>query len=470
MCDGTGMAVEYQRSAAHHGHGLANFVTPYQHRSLEDVQKLIEADTLTVSSVIKYSEHLYREDHYDHEAHQHALPQLEKGWENNYAGEEHVGLACKPGFIGRDKNALHWSGSSADNDADSKITDAAVLADAVAFKHEFEQDAQYVFSRVQHHWHKLVDGQRMPLNYCALKQKGKKHLCRSDFPLQHKVATKARIVCPCVAKKLHLKAKGRKNMLGTVSGKRRCPWLSGTNGLTAVILRSNTHFVPNFRIPLTAKTTECQGACLGNNQSENPREHLRRLITITQRAMKQMTGYFSGYICKKQKLGNFELKSASAALPFLLQRIRTLKTASAQLAQITNRLISTLEGKGILRSAGESFTLAGKHRHKDELNAEFVRTFQSKNFNGSLYLAKLEFLRRSGSKPQHLRVMLPSLAQSSHFCGNDVDFYGYRGEDPRVHYLSPWEFTTYWYTLGRVHFAIEVSTGRSCVVFVLSYK
>jgi len=446
MCDGTGLAVEYQKSTAHHGHGLANFVTPYQHRSLEDVQKLLEANTLTVSSVTKYTEHLYREDHFDNDAHQNALPELEKGWEDNYAGNEHLGLALKPGFIGRDKHALHWSTTKEENDAEKISSDLAALADALAFKKEFEADAQYVFSRVQHHWHKLIDGERRPLNYCALKQKGKKHLCRSDFPLHDKVkfGNKARIVCPCVAKKLHLKAKGRKNMLGTVAGKRRCPWLSGTNALTAVLLRSNTHFAPNFRIPLTAQSTECGGACLGKSLSENPQEHLRRLITITQRAMKQMTGYFSGYICKKQKLGSFELKSTSSALPYLLERIRTLKTAAAQLAQVTNRLITTLEGKGILRSAAESFTLAGKARQKDELSAEFVRTFRSQNFNGSCYLLKLEALRKPGAKTQGVRVMLPSSQQSLYFEPPEVDLYGFRGEDPRVLYLSPWEFHTYW--------------------------
>ena len=41
-----------------------------------------------------------------------------------------------------------------------------------------------------------------------------------------------------------------------------------------------------------------------------------RLCLLTQRAMKQMTGYFAGYISKKQKLGNFELKSASPGLSF----------------------------------------------------------------------------------------------------------------------------------------------------------
>ena len=138
----------------------------------------------------------------------------------------------------------------------------AALADAKTFKAAFEEDVQFVFSRVQHHWHQLRDGKRIPLNYCALKAKGKKHLCRADFPLVHRCKEKAVVVCPCVAKKHHLKIRGRKNMLGTVSGRRRCAWLSGTCGSIAAMLRSNTNFQPNFRIPLSDSTTECHGSCL----------------------------------------------------------------------------------------------------------------------------------------------------------------------------------------------------------------
>ena len=58
-------------------------------------------------------------------------------------------------------------------------------------------------------------------------------------------------------------------MLGTVSGRRRCPWLSGTCSSLAAMLRSNTHIQPNFRIPLSASTTECQGSCLQGDSSRD---------------------------------------------------------------------------------------------------------------------------------------------------------------------------------------------------------
>ena len=79
----------------------------------------------------------------------------------------------------------------------------------------------------------------------------------------------------------------------------------------------------------------------------------RRLLVIAQRAMKQMTGYFGGYISKKQKIGQFEIKKSVSTLPLMREKLenRNLKSASAQLAHVVNRMFTTLEGKGILRVA-----------------------------------------------------------------------------------------------------------------------
>ena len=71
----------------------------------------------------------------------------------------------------------------------------------------------------------------------------------------------------------------------------------------------------------------------------------RRLCLIAQRAMKQMTGYFGGYISKRQKIGQFEIKKSISALPLLKEKLQTrgLKSASGQLAHIVNRMFSTVE-------------------------------------------------------------------------------------------------------------------------------
>ena len=43
---------------------------------------------------------------------------------------------------------------------------------------------------------------------------------------------------------------------------------------------------------------------------------------IAQKAMKQMTGYFGGYISKRQKMGKFELKKSIGALPLLKEKLQ----------------------------------------------------------------------------------------------------------------------------------------------------
>merc|ERR1712020_682437 len=104
-----------------------------------------------------------------------------------------------------------------------------------------------------------------------------------------------------------------------------------------------------------------------------------RLVSlIAQRAMRQMTGYFGGYISKRQKIGQYEIKKSVATLPLLQEKLETreLKTASSQLAHVVNRMFTTLEGKGILRMATEEFLLSSRYKPHDPLAAEFIRTFR----------------------------------------------------------------------------------------------
>ena len=100
-----------------------------------------------------------------------------------------------------------------------------------------------------------------------------------------------------------------------------------------------------------------------------------------------MSGYFGGYISKKQKVGQFELKRSIDALPLLKEKLEPRQlNAGSQLAHVCNRFFSVLESKGILRTATEEFLLASKYRPDDELNAEFIRTFRHRRFMGMSYL------------------------------------------------------------------------------------
>ena len=124
---------------------------------------------------------------------------MEKGWKDNYKDRSHIALCAQPGFFGEDSEASFWSNleaTKAGEDIDSAR--AAALQEARVFKQRFEEDVQFVFSRVQHHWHELKNGVRVPLNYCRKKGKKNEHLCRSDFPLRKRCTPKSKVVCKCV--------------------------------------------------------------------------------------------------------------------------------------------------------------------------------------------------------------------------------------------------------------------------------
>ena len=116
--------------------------------------------------------------------------------------------------------------------------------------------------------------------------------------------------------------------------------------------------------------------------------------------MKQMCGYFGGYISKQQKLGQYELKKSVGALPLLQTKLmaRKLTAASHQLSHVVNRMFTTLESKGILRTGTEEFALAAESHSTDKLAAEFIRTFREEAFHGKLFLERVEAVTFKMSK------------------------------------------------------------------------
>ena len=163
-----------------------------------------------------------------------------------------------------------------------------------------------MFSHSQHHWHKREDkGERKSLPYCTpqTKQTKKGGLCKQGFP--RKVASLerqcARVVCRGVASELNLKTSGTRNMLGSISSARTDEWFAPTSAILSCVCRSNTNVQCPYRLPITEATHDpwcqrphCIKAC--NN---------KQICRNTQKAMKQMSGYFGGYIQKKQKIGQY---------------------------------------------------------------------------------------------------------------------------------------------------------------------
>ena len=221
-----------------------------------------------------------------------------------------------------------------------------------------------------------------------------------------------------------------------LSGRRRCEYFSATSALLAHVFRSNTNLQCNYRLPITALThdRDCRKeSCISELGS-------RRLVIIAQRAMKQMTGYFGGYISKKQKMGRFELKKSASALPLMDEKLkgRNLTSGSAQLAHITNRCFSVLESKGILRTATEEFLLASRFKPRDELAAEFIRTFRHTFFHGKYFVDRYDAAKR-GDTLVKMTIRIPK-AGAKRVVTDHVAIYGFRSTHPDMFFLSPWEF------------------------------
>ena len=126
-----------------------------------------------------------------------------------------------------------------------------------------------------------------------------------------------------------------------------------------------THTGPNFRVPLTKQThdPDCTADCADEEKSQ-------LLTAIAYRAMRNTTGYYIGYMQKKQPVGKFELQQAMQNLKFLQEKLQN-KSNAAQYHNLANCMLGDLEFRGHLRPITEEFNLAANYHHHDVLNAEF---------------------------------------------------------------------------------------------------
>ena len=217
----------------------------YQHNTLEHIAAMLENNVLNLSAaemvvrVKAFCNHVQRESHCDPQQHAQDLTKLETGF-HSANDEQHdpsnIYLSVRPQMLFQscDEDNL-WGGSSTQ----------ASCADADRFKTLYVKDAQFIFSRCQHHWHGLDDkGERVPLSYCKCRgSKVKKHICKQNFPrrVPAPLRQKVRLVCRGIAAELQLRTSGRRNMLGSIAPERNEPWFASTAKVLSVLIRSNTN-------------------------------------------------------------------------------------------------------------------------------------------------------------------------------------------------------------------------------------
>ena len=170
---------------------------------------------------MRYTEDIRSEMPPDEKQYDKDQSKAEEDWRQRFTGREHDGLSVYPKYLKEDTALL---GQNVWQEKGLSIGDA--LHDAAVYKSAFNSDAQFVFSRVQEHFHfKTKDGYR-PLKGCLAKHGTK---CKHDFPRGSLTerAKKYHVICRGNARHFKLPKTGRRNALGLVLGKRKKAWQSG---------------------------------------------------------------------------------------------------------------------------------------------------------------------------------------------------------------------------------------------------
>ena len=111
MAEAIAGATEHQGEGTPHFHGQIALITPFQHKTLQDIADLIQRDFRNLDMIKSSVGHLCREDHFDHEGHEARLDSLEADWEQNFNGPEHNSLCAKPGFFYQPVEHSLWRSS-----------------------------------------------------------------------------------------------------------------------------------------------------------------------------------------------------------------------------------------------------------------------------------------------------------------------------------------------------------------------
>ena len=102
-------------------------------------------------------------------------------------------MSSTPAYMTNDEGPTMW--------ATSGPSEQDALADGAAFKRAYCEDAQFIFSRVQHHVHKKTKKGYFPLKAC-LSKRCKKGTCKAGFPKETFLTEKMLVVCPTISSEI----------------------------------------------------------------------------------------------------------------------------------------------------------------------------------------------------------------------------------------------------------------------------
>ena len=432
---------ECQKCGALHLHLLLFLQCIHQHSTLTEIAEKIRDEIngpKIVNRFFEYKKHVDNEMYHNHELFQKRRKQLESDW---------------PLY----PNSAHALVQPASADTLNHILISAaelVQRNGAVWKEGFLQTIQRTQGMFQHHVHLPDlefpddDSHRKPQPYCQLKnQPGE---CRSRYPrvseLTHTMNHKCAVACYGIAEIMKLRTSGKKNMLGAIVGSRNDPWVNGTHPALLYCLRCNSDTLLTYRLPLLPEMHSefcTKPMCLKSGS-------LDEVNACASRCQNDTVGYCSSYVSKRAPIAKKEISTFVEGQHKLCKQLdmehnkSTLRYAKRH----TQRVMSDLYGRGLLRMAVEAVNLLVMRKKTDVTHAESLKSALLAPFPCEQYVAcqnaaagnpvesvvyePLEIDRRSSRKP---RVV----------SDKNVGYkYGYRGKHDAVHHLSPYEFVMGW--------------------------
>ena len=282
-------------------------------------------------------------------------------------------------------------------------------------------------------------------------RKGEPNVCKYRFPRDKELVPEASILCYGLACQFGLKVTGQRNALGSLHGPRNCGGLNGTHPLLTSLLRCNSDVQVLYRLPICPETHSkfcaTPDTCLNELATSNT-----TIEIALQLAQDSAIGYFSDYFAKGTPIATKEITRWLRAHDNLSNDLQQTKRPNSiqYIARLhTQRFLSDTLARGTAHGAVDVVNLMCNRRQDDVTAAECVKTAITTTFAGNKFVSLLE--RKNGNRPTKriadkvvFRVSRTGKAASLQAVPDRAMMDGYRGKDPRVHWLSPYEFVSRW--------------------------
>ena len=148
------------------------------------MQEIVEAfkrNQFSFDDLVNYHTWVHQEDVLDEEEHNKMQVDLDHQWQTRFRDPNHHDLSLWPSYLHHDAEK---DGVETESQCFQGVETDALLKEGSAFSRVYKQDAQRIFSRVQHHMHKWTKGGYVPLKTCKAKSGSSKQCYSEGFPVK----------------------------------------------------------------------------------------------------------------------------------------------------------------------------------------------------------------------------------------------------------------------------------------------